>query len=157
MSWDAVGAIGEIVGAIAVVFSLIYLATQIKVSNTASRNSLVQELQDTTKTVFQMNISEAEVVLKGREDFGSLTATEEFKFHLLMLQSLIDHQRMYYLNKNSEIDSWLYETWQHGLVIFLSSSGVREWYSKYENMVDSEFHKVILKRMTEIEEGTMSW
>ena len=36
MNWDAIGAVGEIVGALAVVFTLAYLATQIKLSRVAS-------------------------------------------------------------------------------------------------------------------------
>ena len=65
MNWDAIGAVGEIVGALAVVVSLLYLAGQIRVSNKASRNSLIQELQDTVKIVFQMNLDEAELIIKG--------------------------------------------------------------------------------------------
>ena len=37
MNWDALGAIGEIVGAVAVVASLIYLATQMRQNNTLAR------------------------------------------------------------------------------------------------------------------------
>lgn len=33
MNWDAIGTIGEIIGATAVVVSLVYLATQIRVQN----------------------------------------------------------------------------------------------------------------------------
>jgi hypothetical protein len=37
MNWDAIGAVGEIVGAGAVVISLVYLALQIRVQNAESR------------------------------------------------------------------------------------------------------------------------
>lgn len=37
MNWDAVGAVGEIVGALAVVVSLVYLACQIRIQNRESR------------------------------------------------------------------------------------------------------------------------
>jgi len=37
MNWDAIGAIGEVIGAMAVVLSLIYLATQVHVSNRLAR------------------------------------------------------------------------------------------------------------------------
>lgn len=33
MNWDAIGAVGEIVGALAVVISLVYLASQIRIQN----------------------------------------------------------------------------------------------------------------------------
>ena len=38
MNWDAIGAIGEIVGAIAVVATLVYLATQIRVASVAAES-----------------------------------------------------------------------------------------------------------------------
>ena len=37
MNWDAVGAIAELLGAIGVIGSLIYLATQVRSSNLASQ------------------------------------------------------------------------------------------------------------------------
>ena len=37
MNWDAIGAIGEIIGAIAVVLSLIYLSVQVKKQSEESK------------------------------------------------------------------------------------------------------------------------
>jgi hypothetical protein len=39
MNWEAIGAIGEIVGAVAVVATLIYLANQIRVAGTAAESA----------------------------------------------------------------------------------------------------------------------
>jgi hypothetical protein len=44
MNWDALGAIGEVVGALAVVVTLIYLAFQVKQHTIASRVSAKQEI-----------------------------------------------------------------------------------------------------------------
>ena len=44
MNWDAVGAIGEIVGASAVFVSLIYLALQIRIQNRESRAAAVHDI-----------------------------------------------------------------------------------------------------------------
>ena len=43
MNWDAVGAIGEIVGAFAVVLSLVYLSIQIRTQNNESRLASVSQ------------------------------------------------------------------------------------------------------------------
>jgi hypothetical protein len=48
MNWEAIGAIGEIIGALAVVLSLIYLATQIKHSSKVAQSSTRHEV---TKSV----------------------------------------------------------------------------------------------------------
>ena len=42
MNWDAIGAIGEIVGAGAVVISLVYLAVQIRFSARSARSEAVR-------------------------------------------------------------------------------------------------------------------
>ena len=42
MNWDAIGAIGEIVGAIAVVVSLIYLSIQIRTSSSLAKAQMFQ-------------------------------------------------------------------------------------------------------------------
>ena len=44
MNWDAIGAIGELVGAIAVVISLFYLAFQIRANTKSIQGSSYQEL-----------------------------------------------------------------------------------------------------------------
>ena len=44
LNWDAIGAVGEIVGALAVVVSLIYLATQIRTQNIEARLAAVHEI-----------------------------------------------------------------------------------------------------------------
>ena len=46
MNWDAIGAVGEIVGASAVVLSLAYLAVQIRLQNRESRASTVTHLTE---------------------------------------------------------------------------------------------------------------
>ena len=44
MNWDAVGAIGEIVGAAAVVITLFYLGTQIRHANALARAQTRQRM-----------------------------------------------------------------------------------------------------------------
>lgn len=44
MNWDAIGAIGEIVGAIAVVVSLMYLAIQIRTSSSLAKAQMFQSV-----------------------------------------------------------------------------------------------------------------
>ena len=44
LNWDAIGAIGEIVGAFAVVASLAYLATQIRTQNAESRSAAMHNI-----------------------------------------------------------------------------------------------------------------
>lgn len=51
MNWEAVGAFGEIIGALAVLITLIYLSVQIRESSEATR---IQTAQSTFHLSFEM-------------------------------------------------------------------------------------------------------
>ena len=46
MNWEAIGAIGEITGALAVVVTLVYLSFQLRHNTYATRASTAQALED---------------------------------------------------------------------------------------------------------------
>ena len=81
MNWEAVSAIGEIVGAMAVFVSLIYLAVQIRSQNLEARVAAIHEISVgfrevlTTMTTGDM----AELFESANEDYDSLTNAELIK------------------------------------------------------------------------------
>lgn len=56
MNWEMIGSIGEIIGAIAVVLSLLYVARQLKQTNSMARSAFRQEL-GSQATVWAMSIA----------------------------------------------------------------------------------------------------
>ncbi len=86
MDWDAVGAVGEVVGAIAVVCSLVYVGTQIRQNTRTSRDEAIREIY--TATTNQLNAlalpDNARCILKGLENFGALDPEEKYRFDNLM-------------------------------------------------------------------------
>ena len=83
MNWEAIGAIGEVVGAVGVVVTLVYLASQIRAQNRESRLAAVADLT-TQWNGFLASFVEypyfAEVWAKGIRDFSSLSASETVQF-----------------------------------------------------------------------------
>ena len=51
MNWDAISALGEIIGAVAVVISLVYIAAQIRQNTQMMRSTAKQSLTETTQGV----------------------------------------------------------------------------------------------------------
>jgi hypothetical protein len=81
MNWEAIGAIGEIVGAAAVVFSLVYLSIQIRTQSAESRISAMHDIA----VGFRENIASfsdrelAEIIIKGNQDISSLNEVERVR------------------------------------------------------------------------------
>ena len=80
MNWDAIGAVGEIVGAAAVVLTLLYLALQVRGQNRQSRSMSAKELvreMNEGRALLLVNESLAELALSLRnEDFSEASDRE---------------------------------------------------------------------------------
>jgi hypothetical protein len=83
MNWEAVGAVGEIIGALGVILSLGYLASQIRAQNREGRLSASTEWTNQFND-FLMSLAEnpnlSEVWIKGVHDFSSLAPAEVVQF-----------------------------------------------------------------------------
>jgi hypothetical protein len=107
MNWEAVGALGEIVGAIAVVGTLAYLAIQIR-QNTSMMKAQTRD----SLTTKQMMIAEwsfsnphiAELVQKGNRDEVEPNTPEHFMLTLYWNGSFREWENSYY-----QYESGLYE------------------------------------------------
>ena len=82
MNWEAIGAIGEIAGAIAVVVTLVYFAMQLRQYATGLRSAT---FHTTMQEFNQINVAQLDPTLadlfdRGTNDPGSLTSTENYQF-----------------------------------------------------------------------------
>ena len=97
MNWDAIGALGEIVGAMAVVATLLYLSREIRQN---VRSVSVAALRDTTaqwnhwSDMLASSPDLANIVAKGNKSFGSLTEAESLRYGAY-LQSFFDNVESY--------------------------------------------------------------
>ena len=79
MDWDAIGAIGEIVGAIAVFGSLIFLGLQIKSQNRESRFAAMHEISEAFRDSISQSVDPAiaQILVKAGEDYDSISDSEK--------------------------------------------------------------------------------
>ena len=99
VNWNAVGAIGEILGAVAVVITLLYLSKQIR-QNT--RSVQVAALRDTTSQWHQWSAllatspELAEVVARGNRSLAELSEAETLRYGAFV--------QMFFDNAQSELE-----------------------------------------------------
>ena len=89
MNWEAVGATGEVVGAVAVLITLVYFAAQIR-QNTRQIGDTTKALRLNSRGATQPAFSRwrhlvsgaetADLYLRGCTDYASLSRPERFRF-----------------------------------------------------------------------------
>lgn len=125
MNWDAIGAIGEIVGAIAVVLSLIYLASQIRTQNKESRVAAMHEIAVAYR---QSNIAFADPVLadiltRAHVDTDSLTEAEILQLICGVQGVFRVWEEAYYQHVAGRLDEHLWEAMLREYSTYMSAGG----------------------------------
>jgi hypothetical protein len=83
LNWEAISAIGQIVGAIAVVISLIYLAREIRSNAHATRRAAMRSLLEAFNQLAQQLSSHSDLTelwLRGVHDLESLEGVDLRRF-----------------------------------------------------------------------------
>ena len=156
MNWDAIGAVGEIIGAIAVVVSLIYLAAQIRQnSNQVSEQIRALELQayDTTATTFTnfrttiaSNPQLASLWRRGKESFKELTPDEQSQINELFTELFWAYDSLLHKKRQDAIDQGLWLVVEQNISHWLQNTGIREWWdAKVRPPHTPEFEAVVEK------------
>jgi hypothetical protein len=97
MTWSEISALAEIIGAFAVVLTLLYLAKEIRHN---SRSLQVTALRDTTSqwnewgTLVASSADLAEIVVKGNMAYASLSAPDRLRYGAYV-QSFFDNVESY--------------------------------------------------------------
>ncbi len=162
MNWEAVGAIAESVGVIAIFMSLVYVAVQIR-QNTRQFSRSVEANQ---LSAFERNIETAnhirellilhpnlaQLLLSGFESYSQLEASEKFRFGMLLRNIFSAMQGAYIRQLSVEHDPQKFEGSQRMLDEILLNPGVREWLEENEPDWRPEFRKLVDLRLEAIKQ-----
>ena len=157
MNWDAIGAIGENIGAIAVVASVIYLATQIKRQTTESKLAATRDLSakrvDAMKAVLN-DEAVAEIYLRAIRDYESLKGVDRMRassmFHIWARNS---EQEFIHMGTGHADDPYL-ESVDHvmsnGMVV---ARGFRQWWQTTGQGFNKDFQDHVNELIAATEES----
>jgi len=152
MNWDAIGAVAEIVGALGVILSLLYLAAQIRQGLTTAEDTSTKEIIALVVTQFNAMAEETNrsSITRGLIDYRNLSGDEKLTFDSLMTSLLMIVSASFMSNKANLLTDELFSGWSGYLQPRLFPySGMREWWDESRNVfipemqawVDKEFSK----------------
>src|SRR5204862_6573242 len=99
VNWEAISAIGQLVGALAVVISLLYLAREVRRSAHATRVASMHSLSDKFNRWSQQLAEQpqlSELYYRGIHDSESLEGAELVSCTIMMLQLFRIYEEAYY-------------------------------------------------------------
>jgi hypothetical protein len=136
MNWEALGAIGEIVAAVAVVVTIAYLAVQIRQNTKAVRlaayDSFVTITSDVRRSVFE-NEEVARIYEVGLADPDQLSGLEQTRFRVLMMSVMQAFQVQYFQMAHSELFPEAWAAGSHSLRRVLSQPGGAKYWASYRH------------------------
>ena len=146
MDWEAAGAIGEIIGALAVFLTLIYLATQIRQNTKAVQASAVDASISKVTSVRQSIYENAEVAgiyVKGTANPDDLDEESRFRFRVLMHNIFLAISNIYSQTSFAGLST---STWESQLVILtrvVTTPGGRWFWKEYRLEFDDTFREQV--------------
>jgi hypothetical protein len=146
MNWDAIGAIGEVVGAVAVFITLVYLTLQIRQNTRSVKAAAVQSVMSSASSTYSALAYDAEmsrIYWDGLNDFKSLPHDERRRFATYMASTLKPVESMLVQTRLGTLD---YDDWEgdrRELVRHFSQPGMRTWWEKGEAAFGSELVEFI--------------
>jgi len=130
IDWDAVGAIGQLIGALGVIVSIGYLAMQIRRNTDAVQGSTVQAIFETHQFELRWASDIADVNLKVRTDPGTLTAVERERAYVFFVAVVMARQNEFFQYRRGLIDDEVWRASERFLARgFLQLPHVRDFWS----------------------------
>ena len=150
VNWDAIGAVGEIVGSLAVLVTLVYLAMQVR---HFKQQTMITSYQHTISSLNefadQVSSSEslAEIIARGRTSYTSLTPVERLRFDHIYLR-LLNSVESWYLQvlQTTEAGPYRDEQLRNIRVVinkFCAFPGVSEFWCGWKLLYSIEIRKLI--------------
>ena len=142
MNWEAIGAAGELVGALAVFISLIYLATQIRNSKRSDQINAASQAAASVDEWLGQIVRDGELnsmFMRGQSDFDSLTPEEKNRFALLIVQLLRASEIVWQFYRSGAIESDYWSSFESTLQRIVGSEGGRRCYERNRDFLGQGF------------------
>jgi hypothetical protein len=156
MNWQAIGAIGEILGALGVFISLLYLATQIRSSRRSDQMIAVADAGSAVDQWIGQLVRDEnlfDLYRRGLTDYESLGREEKGRFAMLILQFLRRLEAVWHHRQLVTIDTGYWQSLEAVIFKVIGTVGGRRGFQKHADTLTPEFaalvESILDRRMSE--------
>jgi hypothetical protein len=142
MNWEVAGVLAEVVGALAVVVTLGYLAVQIRQNTKAikatSHHAVTDSFNALNVSVFQ-DPEVGRLWRLGHSGYSNLTEDEQVSFSFMMLAYIRIFETLYYQRNLGTMEEQLFLAEEKSAEWMIAQPGFREWWSSNPISFSAEF------------------
>ena len=146
MNWEMLSAIGQVVAAIGVILSLIYVAVQIREQNKERRrtgiNILTAQWSELVKSA-QESREFAVLFLQGVRSFTGLDAPDKLRFTAFFTRYTRNCEGMFIYYRDGALEKALWEEVERTMCDYFAYRGVRDWWETRKHWLTDEFRAVV--------------
>jgi hypothetical protein len=136
------GSIGELVGAVATVVTLIYLAIQIRANTNAVQSAAAQAVHEAFARWYRMLATDAELsqlVTDGLRDYASLSETGKARFVATFMAFLSCSQDAFIKWREGSLSTELWSGWELVMMNLVIPPGGQEFWRERGYLFGGEF------------------
>ena len=144
MNWTAIGAIGEVLGAVAVVLSLVYVAAQVRHNTAALSRAASADAIAAIRHWNQSLIDDPVMVRifsKGVEDMNALDDDGRARFVVLMLNFLKTFENMHYQFSKGAMEPEVWRGWGRLGELYLTAPGIQQYWTERRPLFSPAFQQ----------------
>jgi hypothetical protein len=134
MNWEAIGAIAELVGAIGVIASLGYLASQIRSSNRLSRSEAKLAAVAQYSSFIDDLIAHPElnaIFRRARRDLRSLEDEDRAQFVNIAMKAFYFFSAQHFQYRTGTLEETEWKESHRLLIWWLRGPGIQEWWQSF--------------------------
>jgi hypothetical protein len=131
MNWEAISAVGQIVGAAGVIISVIYLALQVRSNARQTRLASMRSMSDAFNQWLQSLAENAEfgdLYYRGMRDFESIEGADLPRFSALMDHLFRIYEDMYYQKLEGHLDPRVWRGFEAPMRDIIAYPGAQAWW-----------------------------
>jgi hypothetical protein len=145
MNWEAIRTISEVVGALAVVLSLVYVGVQIR-QNTrqvkvATHDGTTRDFRQFTRQMLASGLTQ--VFARGLEDHASLSEEQKLEFAFMMYDvfKAFENVHYHYLHGTLGEDAWA--GWRRFIASYASAPGAQHYWGVRKDIFTQDFQRFV--------------
>ena len=152
MNWEAIGAVGELLGAVGVITTLVYLSRQIRDNSHQLKGTstiAVYEYQRSLTEELGANPDMVSLIVRANHDWKALSPEEQRQVALWNINESGYWEMCYQLMRQGALDEAVYKSKEEYYLTLFNTPGRREWWDNETILLEAGFHGEMTRKMNE--------